>query len=93
MYRLNGSNKKIRCQMCGEEIVQTSPHQKYCDGCRNEANNAKRREKWKEKKTTALPASNKYDFAKITKYCAEHHITYGEAQKLGLLDNARFYRK
>lgn len=93
MYSFTSMTKTICCQLCGEEVERKSPNQRYCGKCSAYINRLGARQYWEKKKATTLPSSNKYDFAKITKYCAEHHITYGEAQKLGLLDNARFYRK
>lgn len=97
-------SEQVVCQRCGAIIKRTSSNQKYCENCRKAAKHEKNRARLMRKKglafvpkTVILPKekiiNHKYDFAKITKYCAEHHITYGEAQKLGLLDNARFYRK
>lgn len=97
-------SEQVVCQRCGAIIQRTSSNQKYCEGCRKAAKYEKNRARLMRKKGLAFVPktvispkekiiNHKYDFDKIARFCRERHITYGQAQNLGLLDDDRFYKE
>ena len=91
MYRFNSLSQKIYCARCGAEIDRTAPNQKYCNECRKTVKSDYVRARVKRKSKES--ENKKYDIQKIVAYCAKNHITYGQAQNLGLLDDERFYKE
>ena len=91
MYRFNSLSQKIYCARCGTEIDRTAPNQKYCGECRKKAKIDYVKARGKRKSNDS--AKKQYDMQKIVAYCTKNHITYGQAQNLGLLDDDRFYKE